>query len=65
MVTQIQTRADELQQSAEQRRILFDLVVKIQESLDLETILKTTVQEVRRSLNTDRLNQSFIGSDNM
>ncbi|MBE8967467.1 GAF domain-containing protein [Nostocales cyanobacterium LEGE 12452] len=55
MVTQIQTRADELQQSAEQRRILFDLVVKIRESLDLETILKTTVHEVRRSLNTDRV----------
>ncbi|MBD2385198.1 GAF domain-containing sensor histidine kinase [Cylindrospermum sp. FACHB-282] len=55
MVTQIQTRADELQQSAEQRRILFDLVVKIRESLDLETIFKTTVQEVRRSLRVDRV----------
>ncbi|MDZ8239098.1 MAG: GAF domain-containing protein [Nostoc sp. ChiQUE01a] len=55
MVTQIQTRADELHKSAEQRRILFDLVVKIRESLDLETIFKTTVQEVRRSLKTDRV----------
>ncbi|MBD2683251.1 MULTISPECIES: GAF domain-containing protein [Nostoc] len=54
MVTQIQTRADELHKSAEQRRILFDLVVKIRESLDLETIFKTTVQEVRRSLKADR-----------
>ncbi|MBC1237284.1 GAF domain-containing protein [Nostoc sp. 2RC] len=55
MVTQIQTRADELHKSAEQRRILFDLVVKIRESLDLETIFKTTVQEVRRSLKADRV----------
>ncbi|MGM3309107.1 GAF domain-containing sensor histidine kinase [Anabaena sp. WFMT] len=55
MVTQIQTRADEMQQSAEQRRILFDLVVKIRESLDLETILNSTVQEVRRSLVADRV----------
>lgn len=55
MVTQIQTRANEMQQSAEQRRILFDLVVKIRESLDLETILNTTVQEVRRSLQADRV----------
>ncbi|QLE58701.1 GAF domain-containing protein [Nostoc sp. TCL26-01] len=55
MMTQIQTRADELHKSAEQRRILFDLVVKIRESLDLETIFKTTVQEVRRSLQADRV----------
>ncbi|MBE9199291.1 MULTISPECIES: GAF domain-containing protein [unclassified Nodularia (in: cyanobacteria)] len=55
MMTQIQNRADEMHQSAEQRRILFDLVVKIRESLDLETILKTTVQEIRRSLTADRV----------
>ncbi|MDZ8186735.1 MAG: GAF domain-containing protein [Nostoc sp. ChiSLP02] len=55
MVTQIQTRADELHKFAEQRRILFDLVVQIRESLDLETIFKTTVQEVRRSLKADRV----------
>ncbi|MBD2292745.1 GAF domain-containing protein [Anabaena sphaerica FACHB-251] len=55
MMTQIQTRADEMQQSAEQRRILFDLVVKIRESLDLETILHNTTQEVRRSLKADRV----------
>jgi GAF domain-containing protein len=55
MMVQVQTRADELHQSAEQRRILFDLVVKIRELIDLETILKTTVQEVRRSLEADRV----------
>ncbi|BAY61014.1 GAF sensor signal transduction histidine kinase [Calothrix brevissima NIES-22] len=55
MMTQIQTRADEMHKSAEQRRILFDLVVKIRESLDLETIFSTIVQEVRRSLRCDRV----------
>jgi GAF domain-containing protein len=55
MMRQIQNRADEMQQSAEQRRILFDLVVKMRESLDLDTIFKTTVQEIRRSLSADRV----------
>ncbi|BAY09837.1 GAF domain-containing sensor histidine kinase [Calothrix sp. NIES-2098] len=55
MMTQVQTRANELHKSAEQRRILFDLVVKIRESLDLETIFQTTVHEVRRSLTGDRV----------
>ncbi|GAB1538457.1 hypothetical protein NUACC21_11190 [Scytonema sp. NUACC21] len=55
MMMQIQTRADELHQAAEQRRILFDLVVKIRESLDLETIFNTTVHEVRRALKADRV----------
>ena len=55
MLSQTQTRADELHQSVEQRRILFDVVVKIRESLDLETIFRTTVHEVRRSLKADRV----------
>ena len=52
---QTRSRADDLQQAAEQRRILFDVVVKIRESLDLETIFKTTVQEIRRWLKVDRV----------
>ena len=48
-------RAEDLQQSADQRQILFDVVAKIRESLDLETIFKTTAQEVRRSLRADRV----------
>ncbi|MBD2255393.1 GAF domain-containing sensor histidine kinase [Nostoc parmelioides] len=63
MMSQIQTRADELQKSAEQRRILFDLVVKIRESLDLEATLKNTVQEVRRSLQADRVGIFRFDSD--
>ncbi|MBF2063075.1 MAG: GAF domain-containing protein [Calothrix sp. C42_A2020_038] len=49
------TRADEQQTAAEQRRILFDVVAKIRESLDLETIFKTAVQEVRKSLKVERV----------
>ncbi|BAY20473.1 GAF sensor signal transduction histidine kinase [Calothrix sp. NIES-2100] len=63
MMTQIQTRADEMHKSAEQRRILFDLVVKIRESLDLETIFSTIVQEVRRSLTGDRVGIFRFDSD--
>ena len=37
-LSETRSRADDLQQAAEQRRILFDVVVKIRESLDLETI---------------------------
>lgn len=63
MMTHIQTRADEMHQAAEQRRILFDLVVKIRESLNLETILNTTVQEIRRSLAADRVSIFRFDSD--
>ena len=49
-----QIRAEDLQQAADQRQILFDVVVKIRESLDIETIFKNTTKEVRRSLKVDR-----------
>jgi GAF domain-containing protein len=55
LLSQTQIRAEELQQSAEQRKILFDVVAKIRESLDLGTIFKTMAQEVRRSLKADRV----------
>jgi GAF domain-containing protein len=55
MLAKTQIRADELHQSAEQSRVLFDVVSKIRESLDLETIIKTMVTEVRRSLKADRV----------
>jgi GAF domain-containing protein len=55
LLSSTQIRAEELQQSAEQSRILFDVVSRIRESLDLETIFKTMVTEVRRSLRADRV----------
>lgn len=62
-LTETKSRADELQQAAEQRRILFDVVVKIRESLDLETIFNTTVQEIRRWLKVDRVGVFRFDSD--
>lgn len=55
LLTQTQTRADELQQAAEQRRILFDLVIKIREALNWEPIVKVALPEVRRVLRADRV----------
>ncbi|MDX2216192.1 MAG: GAF domain-containing protein [Oculatellaceae cyanobacterium bins.114] len=48
--------ADELEQvQFEQQRALFRVIAKIRESLDLETIFKTTVTELRQLLNSDRV----------
>ncbi len=55
LLSETQTRADEQRYSAEQRQILFDVVVKIRDSLELQTILSTASQEVRRSLGADRV----------
>ncbi|MEO0866861.1 MAG: GAF domain-containing protein [Cyanobacteria bacterium J06642_11] len=55
LLSETQTRAEEQRQSAEQRQILFDVVVKIRDSLELQTILSTASQEVRRSLGADRV----------
>jgi GAF domain-containing protein len=55
LLSSTQIRAEALHQSAEQSRILFDVVSKIRESLDLETIFQTMVTEVRRSLKADRV----------
>ncbi|MFK8184760.1 MAG: GAF domain-containing protein [Phormidesmis sp.] len=50
-----QVRTEALAQSAAQRKVLLDVVVKMRESLDVETIFNTTVQEIRRSLKSDRV----------
>jgi hypothetical protein len=55
VLSKTQIRAEELHQSVEQSQILFDVVSKIRESLDLETIFKTVVTELRRSLKADRV----------
>ncbi|MEN8447530.1 MAG: GAF domain-containing protein, partial [Cyanobacteria bacterium J06555_13] len=47
-------RADDFGQSAEQRQILFDVVAKIRDSLEIDTIFNTTTRELRRSLDVDR-----------
>jgi GAF domain-containing protein len=61
LLSQTQIRAEELQQSAEQQQILFDVVAKIRESLDLDTIFKTMAQEIRRSLYQFNMKLHIIG----
>jgi signal transduction histidine kinase len=40
---------------AEQQKVLFRIILKIRDSLDLDTLLKTTAEEVRRLLLVDRV----------
>ncbi len=53
--TQVKQRTDELQQAAKQRKILFEVVTKIRESLDLDVIFKTATQQVCQWLEADRV----------
>jgi light-regulated signal transduction histidine kinase (bacteriophytochrome) len=52
---QVQERTLELQQSHEQQKILFAVVAKVRESLDLATMFQTTTQAVRQALGADRV----------
>ncbi|MEH2157946.1 GAF domain-containing sensor histidine kinase [Nostoc sp.] len=45
----------QLQEQLEQQKALASVIVRIRESLDLETIFKTTVTQVRQLLNADRV----------
>ncbi|MEH2254770.1 GAF domain-containing sensor histidine kinase [Nostoc sp.] len=45
----------QLQEQLEQQKALASVIVRIRESLDLETIFQTTVTQVRQLLNTDRV----------
>ncbi|BAY18170.1 multi-sensor signal transduction histidine kinase [Anabaenopsis circularis NIES-21] len=55
LLMQTQQQAADLRKAAEQRQILFEVVAKLRESLDLETIFSATAHEVRRTLNADRV----------
>jgi hypothetical protein len=44
-----------LQQQGKQQRLILSIGQRIRRSLDLKTILKTTVQEIRRTLKADRV----------
>jgi len=55
LLAQTQQQAVELQRAAEQERILFEVVAKIRQSLDLDTIFSTTTTELRRILKADRV----------
>ncbi|XHR80113.1 MAG: GAF domain-containing protein [Gloeotrichia echinulata GP01] len=60
---QVQERTAQLQQAAEQQRVLFEVVGKIRESLDLDAIFQTTTQEVCQSLQVDRVTVYRFSSD--
>ena len=47
--------AEDMQRAAEQQRVLFKVVAKMRDSLNLETIFQTTTQEVGKSLQADRV----------
>ncbi len=61
--TKVKQRTDELQQAAKQRKILFEVVTKIRESLDLDVIFQTTTQQVCQSLQADRVAVYRFNSD--
>lgn len=61
LLMQTQQQTIELQQAsdnllaAEQQQVLFDVVTKMRESLDIPTIFKTATRETGRVLNADRV----------
>ncbi|OUL28056.1 GAF domain-containing protein [Nostoc sp. 106C] len=55
LLRQTQQQALDLQQAAEQQRVLFEVVAKIRESLDLDAIFQTTTQEICKALQADRV----------
>lgn len=54
-VEKVQNQAQQLAIIAEQQHTLTNVISKIRESLDLETIFATTTREVRRLLQVDRV----------
>jgi PAS domain S-box-containing protein len=55
MEQQIRERTDSLSMKAEQEKLLLEIAIQIRNSLDVATILNTTVNQVRRLLKCDRV----------
>ncbi|MEM7773675.1 MAG: PAS domain S-box protein, partial [Cyanobacteria bacterium P01_A01_bin.37] len=53
---QVVTRTASLKAKVERERLLAELTTQIQSSLNIQTILETTVEQVRRVLGCDRVN---------
>jgi light-regulated signal transduction histidine kinase (bacteriophytochrome) len=60
---QVLGRTSELQKATEQQQALFNVIAKIRESLDVETIFKTTTQEVCHLLKADRISVYRFNDD--
>jgi len=55
LTAELQTRADDLADEAERERALAEVIDKIRQTLDLETIFHTAATEVRQLLKADRV----------
>ncbi len=54
-VVQVQAKSDQLAKTAQQERAVANVIDKIRKTLDIDTIFKTTTQEVRKLLGVERL----------
>ncbi|MBS0016024.1 MAG: PAS domain S-box protein [Arthrospira sp. SH-MAG29] len=61
--SQVKQRTAELRKRAEGEKLISELATKIRSSLDLQTILDTTVEQVRQVLKCDRVNIWRFGDD--
>jgi len=52
---QLRRQSQQLAQAAEQERAVAGIIEKVRKSLDLDTIFRATTQEVRKSLQADRV----------
>ncbi|MBD2329046.1 GAF domain-containing protein [Alkalinema sp. FACHB-956] len=52
---ELQETTDDLQQVTDQQHILFEVVTRIRESLDLQTMFQTTTQEICQALQAERV----------
>jgi len=53
--SQLEKQTDSPQEVTKQQQILFEVIAKIQQSLDLNTIFSTTIGKLRCALNADRV----------
>lgn len=51
----VEQKATDMQETRGQQKILFNLISEIRESLDFDTLFKTTAKEVRKALECDRV----------
>ncbi|NEO57852.1 MAG: diguanylate cyclase [Okeania sp. SIO3B5] len=54
-LAEVEQTAKDLRAASQQQMILFNLISEIRESLDLDTLFKTTAKEVRKALESDRV----------
>lgn len=63
LLAQSKEQAIDLQRVAEQQRVLFEVVAKMRESLNLDAIFQTSTQEVCQALQADRVAVYRFNSD--